>query len=72
MEVGRLPISASQRGKLISAGYTTLASLSSLSSSDLARGNLLSAVEFFLFDSWVCVKLTAYGRARQMFDVISL
>ncbi|BFG21725.1 hypothetical protein CerSpe_079980 [Prunus speciosa] len=37
MEVGRLPISASQRGKLISAGYTTLASLSSLSPSDLAR-----------------------------------
>ncbi|CAB4269729.1 unnamed protein product [Prunus armeniaca] len=37
MEVGRLPISASQRGKLISAGYTTLTSLSSLSPSDLAR-----------------------------------
>ncbi|KAG2729670.1 hypothetical protein I3760_01G261000 [Carya illinoinensis] len=36
MEVGRLPISASQRGKLISAGYTTLSSLSSLSPSDLA------------------------------------
>ncbi|XP_024023085.1 DNA repair protein RAD51 homolog 3 isoform X2 [Morus notabilis] len=38
MEVGRLPISASQRGKLIRAGYTTLSSLSSLSPSDLARG----------------------------------
>ncbi|XP_038683593.1 DNA repair protein RAD51 homolog 3 isoform X2 [Tripterygium wilfordii] len=38
MEVSRLPISASQRGKLISAGYTTLSSLSSVSSSDLARG----------------------------------
>ncbi|XP_059458200.1 DNA repair protein RAD51 homolog 3 isoform X1 [Corylus avellana] len=37
MEVGRLPISASQRGKLISAGYTTLSSLSSLSPSVLAR-----------------------------------
>ncbi|KAL5571939.1 hypothetical protein UlMin_021536 [Ulmus minor] len=37
MEVGRLPISASQRGKLISAGYTTLSSLSSISASDLAR-----------------------------------
>ncbi|XP_050157007.1 DNA repair protein RAD51 homolog 3-like isoform X5 [Malus sylvestris] len=37
MEVGRLPISASLRGKLISAGYTTFASLSSLSPSDLAR-----------------------------------
>ncbi|XP_048335401.1 DNA repair protein RAD51 homolog 3 isoform X2 [Ziziphus jujuba] len=37
MEVGRLPISASQRGKLISAGYTSLSSLSSLSPSDLAK-----------------------------------
>ncbi|KAJ0113305.1 hypothetical protein Patl1_00248 [Pistacia atlantica] len=38
MEVSSLPISASQRGKLISAGYTSLSSLSSVSSSDLARG----------------------------------
>ena len=38
MEVGRLPISASQRGKLIAAGYTTLSSFSSLSPSHLARG----------------------------------
>ncbi|KAM7508763.1 hypothetical protein LguiA_019216 [Lonicera macranthoides] len=37
MEVCRLAISASQRGKLISAGYTSLSSLSSLSPSDLAR-----------------------------------
>ncbi|MBA0554284.1 hypothetical protein Golob_013398 [Gossypium lobatum] len=37
MEIWRLPISASQRGKLISAGYTSLSSLSSISSSDLAR-----------------------------------
>ncbi|KAK9266970.1 hypothetical protein L1049_012641 [Liquidambar formosana] len=37
MEVGRLPISASQRGKLIAAGYTTFSSLSSVSPSDLAR-----------------------------------
>nr|XP_023904965.1 DNA repair protein RAD51 homolog 3 [Quercus suber] len=37
MEVGRLPISASQRGKLIAAGYTTLSSFSSLSPSHLAR-----------------------------------
>ncbi|XP_031269733.1 DNA repair protein RAD51 homolog 3 [Pistacia vera] len=36
MEVSSLPISASQRGKLISAGYTSLSSLSSVSSSDLA------------------------------------
>ncbi|KHF98827.1 DNA repair RAD51 -like protein [Gossypium arboreum] len=40
MEIWRLPISASQRGKLISAGYTSLSSLSSISSSDLARGEL--------------------------------
>ncbi|MBA0796394.1 hypothetical protein Gohar_007165 [Gossypium harknessii] len=37
MEIWRLPISASQRGKLISAGYISLSSLSSISSSDLAR-----------------------------------
>ncbi|XP_057500960.1 DNA repair protein RAD51 homolog 3 isoform X2 [Actinidia eriantha] len=37
MEVWRLPISATQRGKLISAGYTSLSSLSSVSPSDLAR-----------------------------------
>ncbi|CAL5331423.1 unnamed protein product [Camellia sinensis] len=37
MEVLRLAVSATQRGKLISAGYTSLSSLSSLSPSDLAR-----------------------------------
>ncbi|KAF2282675.1 hypothetical protein GH714_043785 [Hevea brasiliensis] len=37
MEVCRLPLSATQRGKLISAGYTSLSSLSSASASDLAR-----------------------------------
>lgn len=36
MEVSRLAISASTRGKLISAGYTTLSSLSTLSPSNLA------------------------------------
>ncbi|KAJ4844938.1 DNA repair protein rad51c [Turnera subulata] len=36
-EVWRLPISATQRGKLISAGYTSLSSLSSVSTSLLAR-----------------------------------
>ena len=46
MEVGRLPLSASQRGKLISAGYTTLASLSRLSPSHLARGK--SSLSFSL------------------------
>ncbi|XP_062156428.1 DNA repair protein RAD51 homolog 3 isoform X2 [Alnus glutinosa] len=45
MEVGRLPISASQRGKLISAGYTTLSSLSSVSPSDLARELNISDAE---------------------------
>ncbi|KAF7139556.1 hypothetical protein RHSIM_Rhsim07G0028900 [Rhododendron simsii] len=37
MEICRLPVSATQRGKLISAGYTSLSSLSSVSASDLAR-----------------------------------
>ncbi|GAV78650.1 Rad51 domain-containing protein [Cephalotus follicularis] len=37
MEVWKLPISATQKGKLISAGYTSISSLSSLPSSDLAR-----------------------------------
>uniref|UniRef100_A0A5B6YTG9 DNA repair protein RAD51 homolog 3 n=1 Tax=Davidia involucrata TaxID=16924 RepID=A0A5B6YTG9_DAVIN len=37
MEVSTLPISASQRAKLISAGYTSISSLSSVSPSDLAR-----------------------------------
>ncbi|KAD5316987.1 hypothetical protein E3N88_16933 [Mikania micrantha] len=36
MEVLRLPLSASHKGKLISAGYTSIASLSSLSPSHLA------------------------------------
>ncbi|KAK9147927.1 hypothetical protein Scep_006684 [Stephania cephalantha] len=37
MEVSGLPVSASQRAKLASAGYTTLSSLSSISSQHLAR-----------------------------------
>ncbi|XP_010264171.1 PREDICTED: DNA repair protein RAD51 homolog 3 isoform X4 [Nelumbo nucifera] len=37
MEVSSLPLSPSQRGKLIAAGYTTLSSLSSVSAPDLAR-----------------------------------
>ncbi|XWS45915.1 hypothetical protein CRYUN_Cryun14cG0020200 [Craigia yunnanensis] len=37
MEIWRLPISAPQRGKLISVGYTSLFSLSSIFSSDFAR-----------------------------------
>ncbi|KAJ4727143.1 DNA repair RAD51-like protein [Melia azedarach] len=45
MEVSRLPISASQRGKLISAGYTSLSSLSSVSPSDLARDLKISERE---------------------------
>ncbi|KAK9076446.1 hypothetical protein SSX86_004780 [Deinandra increscens subsp. villosa] len=36
MEVLRLPLSASQKGKLISAGYTSIASISSTSPSHLA------------------------------------
>ncbi|XP_022944711.1 DNA repair protein RAD51 homolog 3 isoform X2 [Cucurbita moschata] len=47
MEVGRLPISATLRGKLISAGYTTLSSLASVSPSDLARELEISNNEAF-------------------------
>lgn len=45
MEVSSLPISASHRGKLISAGYTSLSSISSLSSSRLARDLKISEDE---------------------------
>ncbi|KAK1559208.1 hypothetical protein Q3G72_011846 [Acer saccharum] len=45
MEISRLPISASQRGKLISAGYTSLSSLSSVSSSALASDIKISESE---------------------------
>eukprot|EP00257_Ricinus_communis_P028381 XP_025015795.1 DNA repair protein RAD51 homolog 3 isoform X1 [Ricinus communis] len=45
MEVSRLPLSASQRGKLILAGYTSLSSLSSVSPSDLARDLKISDSE---------------------------
>nr|VDD04911.1 unnamed protein product [Brassica oleracea] len=41
METSRLPLSSSIRGKLISAGYTSLSSISSVSSTDLARGDSL-------------------------------
>ncbi|KAF9616701.1 hypothetical protein IFM89_031718 [Coptis chinensis] len=37
MEVSCLPLSPSQRSKLVSAGYTTISSLSSISPSHLAR-----------------------------------
>ncbi|CAA0827020.1 DNA repair protein RAD51 homolog 3, partial [Striga hermonthica] len=37
MEISTLPISASHRGQLISAGYTSLSSLSSISHSKLAQ-----------------------------------
>ncbi|KAL6494081.1 DNA repair protein rad51c [Orobanche gracilis] len=45
MEVSTLPISASQRGKLISAGYASLSSLSSTSPSKLARDLKISENE---------------------------
>nr|XP_009781081.1 PREDICTED: DNA repair protein RAD51 homolog 3 isoform X3 [Nicotiana sylvestris] len=45
MEVSSLPISASQRAKLISAGYTSLSSLFSVSYSDLARDLKISENE---------------------------
>ncbi|GMH21671.1 hypothetical protein Nepgr_023513 [Nepenthes gracilis] len=44
MEVMRLPISVSQRKKLVSAGYTSLSALSSASPSDLARDLEISEV----------------------------
>ncbi|XP_016497039.1 DNA repair protein RAD51 homolog 3-like isoform X1 [Nicotiana tabacum] len=45
MEVSSLPISASQRAKLISAGYSSLSSLFSVSYSDLARDLKISENE---------------------------
>ncbi|KAI7742884.1 hypothetical protein M8C21_019740 [Ambrosia artemisiifolia] len=45
MEVLRLPLSASQKGKLISAGYTSIASLSSVSPSHLALDLKVSETE---------------------------
>ncbi|CAA2996461.1 DNA repair protein RAD51 homolog 3 isoform X1 [Olea europaea var. sylvestris] len=45
MEVSSLPISASQRGKLISSGYTSLSSLSSVSPSRLAQDLKISENE---------------------------
>ncbi|XP_010544643.1 PREDICTED: DNA repair protein RAD51 homolog 3 [Tarenaya hassleriana] len=46
MEVWMLPLSSSLRGKLISAGYTSLSSISSsLSSSDLARDLSITEAE---------------------------
>jgi len=38
MEVGMLPISASKRGKLLAAGYTSLDAIARTSASLLARG----------------------------------
>ncbi|PIN11807.1 Meiotic recombination protein Dmc1 [Handroanthus impetiginosus] len=45
MEVSSLPLSASQRGKLISAGYTSLSSLCATSSCNLARDLKISENE---------------------------
>ncbi|XP_073064944.1 DNA repair protein RAD51 homolog 3 isoform X3 [Primulina eburnea] len=45
MEVSSLPISASQRGKLISAGYTSISSLFSVSPSHLAQDLKISENE---------------------------
>ncbi|XP_024992828.1 DNA repair protein RAD51 homolog 3 [Cynara cardunculus var. scolymus] len=45
MEVLRLPLSASQKGRLISAGYTSIASLSSISPSQLALELKISETE---------------------------
>ncbi|KAM7261254.1 hypothetical protein ACFE04_026729 [Oxalis oulophora] len=45
MEVSSLPLSATQRGKLISAGYTSLSFLSSVPSSDLSRDLNITIIE---------------------------
>ncbi|KAL0379671.1 UNVERIFIED_CONTAM: DNA repair protein [Sesamum angustifolium] len=45
MEVSSLPISASHRGKLISSGYTSLSSLSSVSPSRLSQDLKISETE---------------------------
>ncbi|VYS55593.1 unnamed protein product [Arabidopsis thaliana] len=47
MEAWRLPLSPSIRGKLISAGYTCLSSIASVSSSDLARDANITEEEAF-------------------------
>ncbi|XP_010518143.1 PREDICTED: DNA repair protein RAD51 homolog 3 [Camelina sativa] len=47
MEAWRLALSSSIRGKLISAGYTSLSSISSVSSSDLARDANITEDEAF-------------------------
>ncbi|XP_004133923.1 DNA repair protein RAD51 homolog 3 isoform X1 [Cucumis sativus] len=63
MEVGRLPISATLRGKLISSGYTTLSSLASVSPSDLARELEISNNEAF-----DVLKLASHGRGLDRSD----
>ena len=69
MEVGRLPISASQRGKLIAAGYTTLSSFSSLSPSHLARGYIFF---FFFFTSFSFAFLEKWTFFFCMCDIVDL
>ncbi|CAF2094407.1 unnamed protein product [Brassica rapa] len=50
METWRLPLSSSIRGKLISAGYTSLSSISSVSSTDLARETDVKITESEAFE----------------------
>ncbi|CAN8318560.1 unnamed protein product [Cochlearia groenlandica] len=47
MEISRLPLSSSVRGKLISGGYTSLSSIFSVSSTDLARDVNITEAEAF-------------------------
>ncbi|VVB03441.1 unnamed protein product [Arabis nemorensis] len=47
MEISTIPLSSSIRGKLISAGYTSLSSISSVSSTDLARDVNITEEEAF-------------------------
>ena len=61
-----LPISASHRGKLLSSGYTTLASLSSISSEHLAEGisSLVSVCALMIICSLFVVFLNGTDRGK--------
>ncbi|CAH9102341.1 unnamed protein product [Cuscuta epithymum] len=70
MEISSLPISASLRGKLISAGYTSLSSLFSVSSSDLARDlNILENAALGILE--VASHRAGLGKTTRCHDVVS-
>ncbi|XP_010264169.1 PREDICTED: DNA repair protein RAD51 homolog 3 isoform X2 [Nelumbo nucifera] len=65
MEVSSLPLSPSQRGKLIAAGYTTLSSLSSVSAPDLARDLNISEHEAIEI-----LKVSSQSSAQTAWDML--